>query len=131
MNVPPKGHARLAYDETHLYVAFEVHDRTLRGGFAADAVDPHLWTRDTVELMIDPDGDGDNRDYYEIQINPQNLVFDSHFERYNQPRGGPQGPFGHQDWSAELDSAVVLRGRTEAARTFRAGNGRRLPIARR
>ncbi len=36
--------------------------------------------------MIDPDGDGDNRDYYEIQLGPQNLVFDSQFDGYNQPR---------------------------------------------
>lgn len=48
--------------------------------------------------MIDPDGDGDNRDYYEIQINPQNLVFDSRSDSYNRPRPTPDGPFGHQDW---------------------------------
>jgi hypothetical protein len=107
---PVQGNAKLLYDDTHLYVAFEVEDRKLRGGFAADATDPHLWTRDTVEIMVDPDGDGDNRDYYEIQINPQNLVFDSQFDRYNKPRGGPKGPFGHQQWSAKLDSAVKLRG---------------------
>ena len=105
-----QGSARLMYDEQHLYVAFEVRDQDIRGGFPADAKDPHLWTRDTVEIMIDPDGDGDGRDYYEIQISPQNLVFDSRFDSYNQPRGGPDGPFGHQDWSAEIDSAVTLRG---------------------
>ncbi len=107
---PVQGSARLLHDDDHLYVAFEVRDAKLRGGFPEDATDPHLWTRDTVEIMIDPDGDGDNRDYYEIQINPQNLVFDSQFDRYNRPRGGPQGPFGHQDWSADLDSAVKLKG---------------------
>jgi len=107
---PVQGSAKLLYDDTNLYVAFEVEDHKLRGGFAVDATDPHLWTRDTVEIMVDPDGDGDNRDYYEIQISPQNLVFDSQFDRYNQPRGGPNGPFGHQQWSAKLDSAVTLRG---------------------
>jgi hypothetical protein len=60
--------------------------------------------------MVDPDGDGDNRDYYEIQINPQNLVFDSQFDGYNQPKVEPSGPFGHQDWSAKLKSAVTVNG---------------------
>lgn len=104
------GRARVLWDDDHLYVAFDVRDRTLRGGFPVDAVDAHLWERDTVELMVDPDGDGDNRDYYEVQISPQNLVFDSRFDDYNLPRGGEQGPFGHQDWSAKLESAVRLRG---------------------
>jgi hypothetical protein len=108
--LPVQGSARLLYDDQHLYLGFEVSDRELRGGFPTGAVDPHLWTRDTVEVMIDPDGDGDGRDYYEIQISPQNLVFDSRFDSYNQPRGGPDGPFGHQDWSARLTSAVSLRG---------------------
>jgi hypothetical protein len=105
---PVQGDAALLWDESHLYVAFVVADRDLRGGFASDAIDPQLWTRDTVEIMIDPEGD--NRDYYEIQISPQNLVFDSRFDDYNLPRGGPAGPFGHQAWSAKIESAVVLDG---------------------
>ncbi len=108
--LPVQGRAKLLWDETFLYVGFEVSDRTVTGGFPADARDPHLWERDTVEIMIDPDGDGDNRDYYEVQVNPQNLVFDSRFDRYNQPRGGPQGPFGHEKWSAKLTSAVAVHG---------------------
>jgi len=107
---PVNGSAKLLWNEQALYVAFEVSDPDLVGGFAKDKKDPSLWTRDTVELMIDPDGDGDNADYYEIQINPQNLVFDSQFDRYNEPKQEPNGPFGHQDWSAELTSAVVLHG---------------------
>ncbi len=112
--IPVQGSARLLWDERFLYAGFDVKDITIRGGFPPDARDPHLWERDTVELMIDPDGDGDNKDYYEIQINPQNLVFDSQFDDYNQPRGGNAGPFGHQDWSAGLESAVVLRGTIDA-----------------
>lgn len=108
--LPVGGRAKLLWDDGSLYVAFDVVDRTIRGGFPADAVDPHLWERDTVELMIDPDGDGDNRDYYEIQVSPQNLVFDSRFDDYNAPRGGERGPFGHQAWSAQVESAVRLRG---------------------
>jgi hypothetical protein len=60
--------------------------------------------------MVDPDGDGDNLDYYEIQINPQNLVFDSQFDSYNQPKVEPSGPYGHQEWSAGVRSRVTVRG---------------------
>ena len=112
--IPVQGSARLLWDDQALYVGFDVKDTTIRGGFPADAPDPHLWERDTVEVMIDPDGDGDNKDYYEIQVSPQNLVFDSQFDDYNRPRGGNAGPFGHQDWSAGLTSAVVLRGTIDA-----------------
>jgi len=61
-------------------------------------------------VMVDPDGDGDNKDYYEIQVNPQNLVFDSRFEDYNLPKKEPDGPFGHQEWSSQLKSAVTVNG---------------------
>jgi hypothetical protein len=107
---PVNGSARLLWNAEALYVAYEVEDKDVVGGFLKEKKDPPLWTRDTVELMLDPDGDGDNQDYYEIQINPQNLVFDSRFDRYNEPKTEPNGPFGHQDWSAELTSAVVVHG---------------------
>lgn len=110
------GSARLLYDEQALYIGFDVMDEDLRGGFDPAQPDPHLWTKDTVEVMIDPDGDGDNLDYYEIQVGPQNLVFDSQFDAYNQPKVEPNGPFGHQEWSAQLASAVELRGTLDDAR---------------
>ncbi|NUP12322.1 MAG: carbohydrate-binding family 9-like protein [Polyangiaceae bacterium] len=106
---PLQGRARVFWDSAYLYVAFEIDDARVRGGFPADAIDPHLWERDTAEIMIDPDG-GDNRDYYEIQINPQALVFDSQFDDYNAPRGGPAGPFGHESWSSKAERAVKIAG---------------------
>ncbi len=105
-----QGSVKLLWDDKFIYAGFDVKDSTIRGGFPVDSKDPHLWERDTVEIMIDPDGDGDNKDYYEIQMGPQNFVFDSQFDDYNRPNGGPAGPFGHQEWSAGLESAIVLRG---------------------
>jgi hypothetical protein len=104
------GHVKLLFDDESLYVGFEVFDEDVRGGFDPQQTDPPLWTRDTVEVMVDPDGDGDNLDYYEIQVGPQNLVFDSRFDAYNQPKTEPNGPFGHQEWSSNVKSAVVVRG---------------------
>ena len=110
------GSVKLLYDDEWLYVGFDVIDEDLRGGFDPTLPDPHLWLKDTVEIMVDPDGDGDNLDYYEIQVGPQNLVFDSRFDAYNAPRREPNGPFGHQEWSAKLRSAVQLRGTLDDAR---------------
>jgi hypothetical protein len=107
---PVQGSAKLIWDETALYLGVTVKDQDLVGGFDKKQTDPHLWTKDCVEIMIDPDGDGDNKDYYEIQVNPQNLVFDSFFDGYNQPRKEPDGPFGHEEWSSKLESAVQLKG---------------------
>ena len=108
--LPTQGHALLAWDEAHLYVGFEVADRDVRGGWPADAKDPHLWEKDTTEVMLDPDGDGDNKDYYEIQVNPQGLVFDTRYDAYNSPNGAGKGPFGHEEWTAGLTAAVKVRG---------------------
>jgi hypothetical protein len=108
--LPTQGNARLRYDDQFLYVGVEVKDGTVRGGWPEAARDPHLWEKDTAELMIDPDGDGDNIDYYEIQINPQNLVFDTQYDGYNFPNNGGKGPFGHEDWTSGLTSQVVVHG---------------------
>ena len=107
---PVSGMIKVLWDKSGVYFGFDVKDPDVVGGFPPKAKDPHLWTKDTVEIMIDPDGDGDNKDYYEIQINPQNLVFDSQFDDYNLPKQDPDGPFGHQDWSAGLKSAVTVNG---------------------
>lgn len=112
---PLQGSAKVLWDETGLYFGFEVQDKTVEGGFKKEEKDPHLWTKDTVEIMVDPDGDGDNKDYYEIQINPQNLVFDSQFDTYNTPKKEPDGPFGHQEWSSKVKSAVVVDGTLDKA----------------
>ncbi len=108
--LPTQGNARVLWDDQALYVGFEVSDKKVHGGWPLGRVDNHLWEKDTVEMMIDPDGDGDNKDYYEIQINPQNLVFDTQYDDYNSPNGNGRGPFGHEEWSANLTSAVVVHG---------------------
>ncbi len=107
---PVDGSARMIRDDRFLYVAFDVRDTNVRGELRPGERDQHLWEHECVELMIDPDGDGDNRDYVELQVSPQNLVFDSRFDDYNRPRGGPDGPFGHQDWSFTGSSAAVVDG---------------------
>jgi hypothetical protein len=108
--VDPQGEARLRWDDANLYALLTITSRHLEGGFAEGSVDPHLWEHECVELMLDPDGEGDNRDYYEVQVSPQGLVFDSRFDEENLPRGGPDGPFGHQAWSVGEAVRVTVAG---------------------
>jgi hypothetical protein len=107
---PVNGSARMLWNDDGLFVAFEVEDKDLVGGFKKTEKDPHLWTKDAVELFIDPGPDGDNEDYYEVQIGPQNLVFDTQYDKYGEPKTEPDGPFGHQEWASALKSAVTLDG---------------------
>ena len=125
---PVNGSAKMLWDDTNLYVLFDVKEDEVVGGFtkpgAADQKDmwtttgqPKLWMKDTVEIMTDPDPSGDNKDYYELQINPQNKVFHSNYDTYNAPKVDPNGPFGHEDWDPKLKSAVVVHGDIDKAGT--------------
>jgi hypothetical protein len=98
----PRTTARIAWDASHLYVAFEVADDYLRSDFP-DGHDPHLWEQDTVELMVDPDGDGEN--YFELQLSPGERVFDTRYDRRRVPQ-----PFGHTSWDSEMRGATVVDG---------------------
>src|SRR6185437_6168901 len=69
---------------------------------------PKLWTKDALEMMIDPGPAGDNKGYFEIQVNPQNKVFHAQFDDFRTPSTEPNGPFGHEDWDPKLKSAVVV-----------------------
>jgi hypothetical protein len=105
---PIQSSAKLLWDEKALYVAFEVTDKDLVSGFKKSDVDAQLWTKDAVGLFFDPNGD--NRDYYEIWVGPQNAVFDSKHESYFEPKPDGTGPFGDQSWSSKVTSAVVVQG---------------------
>jgi hypothetical protein len=121
--VPPGqvgGSLKLAWDDDSLYVLAEIKDKDITGYFTnkeeqpkdwTAAGQPMTWTKDCVEIMTDPDGDGDNKDYYEIQINPQNKVFKSQFDAKQIPAApGPNGPYGHEDWDPKMKTAVVVKG---------------------
>ncbi len=93
--------AKLLWDKRYLYVGVEVNDDLLR---ASDTKrDAHLWEQDCVELMIDPDGDG--RAYFEIQVSPRGVVFDTRYDARRLPK-----PFGHVGWDSGTRVGVSTRG---------------------
>ncbi len=79
-HAPLAATARLAWDETALYVAFEVEDEDLTSPLQER--DSDLWAHDVVEVFLDPGGDGLN--YYEFQVSPHGVIFDALFPSYRK-----------------------------------------------
>ena len=113
-----QGSAKVLWDDNNLYVLVQVQEADFYTGFTdakaqpndfTAAGQPKLWSKDTVEMMVEPDATGSNTNYYELQINPQNKVFKSQFDTLQQPNGGANGPFGHEDWDPKLKSAVSIQ----------------------
>ena len=103
-----RAKARVLYDDENLYFAVEVQDDDLQA--THDEHDDHLWEQDCVELMIDPDGDGKN--YFELQISPKSVVFDTRYDSRRRPR-----PFGDIQWSSQLKQAVDVNGTLNDSKT--------------
>jgi hypothetical protein len=96
-----RASAKFLWDAQHLYVGVDVNDALLR---ASDRKhDAQLWKQDCVELMLDPDGDG--KDYFEIQVSPRGVVFDTRYDARRVPK-----PFGHLDWDSQINVGVLPRG---------------------
>ncbi|MCS7223258.1 MAG: carbohydrate-binding family 9-like protein [Armatimonadetes bacterium] len=68
----PRTIARLTWDSSYLYIAFECEDDDIWA--TKTQRDDFLWEEEVVEAFIDPDGDGLN--YFEFQINPLNTQID-------------------------------------------------------
>lgn len=108
---PVAATARIGWDDERLYLGFEVADGNPAVPFRRDDVDPHLWgSASAVEVMLQPGDPGDNRDYYEIQVDTAGAIFDTHWDDYMTPlQGGPADRvFGHQDWSCAAERAAVV-----------------------
>lgn len=106
---PVAADARLAWDEVHLYLGVVVRDANPGSPFHRDDVDPHVWARASgIELMLQPGDFGDNRHYFEVQVDVAGAVWDTRFDDYNQPRRqiGGLTTFGHQAWQSHVLRAV-------------------------
>jgi hypothetical protein len=99
---PFEAGVRVAYDADKLYLGYEVKDELLKSEH--DKLDDHLWEQDTIEVMLDPDGDGLN--YFEIQVSPAGVVFDTRYDSRRKPQ-----PFGHVDWNSGTSAKVTLDGK--------------------
>lgn len=101
--------ALLVWDDEALYVAVKVFDSEPWSPFGREDVDPHIWSKASgIELMLQPGDRRDNRNYYEIQVDANEAVWDTRFDDYNRPITGGEGNrrFGHQDWDSKIQRRV-------------------------
>jgi hypothetical protein len=96
-----EARAQVLYDANAIYCAFVVSDDYLKSSFLN--ADDHLWEQDTVEVMFDPEGDA--RNYFELQVSPRGVHFDTRYDAPRNPR-----PFGHMQWSSEVQAGVKVDG---------------------
>lgn len=94
--------AKMAWDAEHLYVAADMEEPHVSAALSErDAV---VWHDNDLEVFVDPDGDCEN--YYELEFNALNTVFDLLLVRTYR-NGGP----ARHDWDcAGLRSAVHVEG---------------------
>ncbi len=107
------AYGKLGWDATNLYVGMVVRDDAPVAPFNRQDSDPHLWEKSSaIELMIQPGDPGDNKDYYEIQIDTKGAIFDTHWDDYNTPTTGGDSDkvFGHQLWSCKAERASSIDG---------------------
>lgn len=90
--------ARLLYDDRNLYVSFDCEDRDVWGTMLKR--DDPIYNEEVVEIFLDANADG--RTYNEIEVSPNNTVFDAYF---------PERRRGMDlSWDSGLKSAVKIRG---------------------
>jgi hypothetical protein len=95
--VGTKTEVKLAWDDKYLYVAFENQDEDVWSSLKNR--DDKLWTEEAVEVFIDADADG--KDYIELQVNPNNAIFDSYLPSYRA---------NQNDWNSKMKTAVAVEG---------------------
>ena len=100
-----EARAQVLYDADAIYCAFVVSDDYLKATYKN--ADDHLWEQDTVEVMFDPEGDA--RNYFELQVSPRGVHFDTRYDAPRNPR-----PFGHVEWSSEVKAGVSVNGTLDA-----------------
>ena len=97
--------AMLAYDNSHLYVAFRCREPTIsRIQCVGELHDDNIWAGDDVELQFCPGSE--TRRFVHLMVNPQGLAWDG-FQ--GDPRGRSYNPpwqhatrIGTGEWTAEF-----------------------------
>jgi hypothetical protein len=111
--VPFETRALVMWDDLNLYIAMEAKDDYLQSRYTNH--DDELWHEDAFEVFLDPGGD--RKHYYELQVSPAGVVFDSYLPRYRKNTNGwdsgtrvavkvdgtlNDGEGGDTGWRAEL-----------------------------
>jgi hypothetical protein len=101
-----KTDAKLLWDDQNLYIAFENADTDVWS--TLNKRDDKLWTQEAVEVMLDADGNG--RSYIELQVAPNNNVFDTYLPEYRKYENDLDPKRKQYDWNSKAKTAVKVDG---------------------
>jgi hypothetical protein len=93
--------ARLLYDDKFLYVAFDSESPDVWGTLLKR--DDPIYTQEAVEVFLDANGDG--RTYNELEVSPNNTIFDAYFVERRKPDAEVA-----KAWDSGMVSAVKVNG---------------------
>jgi len=95
--------AQMLWDNDNLYVAFTVEDTDVWATMKNH--DDQLWNEETVEIFIDPDGNGSN--YLDLKVNPLGTTLDNLMSREYSKGGNSDFK-----WNLEgFNAAVTVMGK--------------------
>lgn len=87
--------ARLLHDDAFLYVAFELEDDYAWG--TVGERDGPIWDEECVEVFLDPGGVGHY--YFELNVSPKNVIYDSIILNRRTPEAPSKGFYGIPEWT--------------------------------
>lgn len=99
---------KVLYDTENLYLGLHAADPDAWGTLKDR--DAQTWTEEVLEIFIDPDGDA--KDYIELQVTPNNVVFDARFkEKLGRGEGSRDDQInGAKAWNSSMKTAVFVDG---------------------
>lgn len=101
---------RALRDDKYLYISFVCYTRRITATLTQH--DGDLWREDVAEIFLDPEGKGKN--YFEIEINPLNAIYDARIEDWpHGSRGAALDKSKPAYDSKDMRSAVVRNGPDE------------------
>ncbi len=99
---------KVLYDEERVVFGLYAADEDAWGSLTAR--DSKTWTEEVLEIFIDPDGDG--KDYVELQITPNNVIFDARFAvKLGRGEGSHEAQIeAASAWNSAMQTATFVDG---------------------
>lgn len=95
--VPAVTDVKVMWSEEKLFIAMKAVDDNVKNKFTKH--DEEVWHEDAFEIFLDPLGD--SKDYFELQVSPAGVVFDSYLPEYRK---------NHNDWTSDMEVKVAVDG---------------------
>jgi hypothetical protein len=101
-----KSSAKFLWDDQNLYVAIDNADGDVWGNLKGRDAD--LASQEAVQLLLDADGDG--KSHIELQVSPNNSLFDAYLPDYRKYENALDPVRKPYDWTSNVKHAVKVDG---------------------